>query len=101
MLINEWIGCSMSISIEEIISAVGADKIQVQVVSDNILKSKITKKDCELTIVTAKENAPVPCIQGDHVSFNSKNMGLLLWIDGKVFNEAMAKLRLEKGIKDA
>lgn len=89
----------MAISILDIIQEVGAENILIQTVADSLVKYRQCKNDCEITIASAKENAPVPSFERGDPKLNYKNAGLILWIDAEKFDLAMLNLKKAEGIK--
>lgn len=73
----------------EILNLVGEENCIVQSIPQNLVKWKTTPSQAELTFVTAPQNAPD--LMGNH-----ENMGLVIWINKKVFDAAIEKAQEQK-----
>lgn len=69
----------MSNTIIDLLADIGADNIQVQTLSQSILRFKNTKNDSEVTFACPKEK------------FNTEE-AVIIWVDKVAFDDSVAKL---------
>lgn len=67
--------------LSELLQKIGDENCSVQILSQNLIESKLVVQQAELTFVTTPEN--MPNILGD-----CQNIGLVVWVDKDVLKKA-------------
>lgn len=72
----------------ELLRRIGDENCNVQSIQQNLIKVNLANNQAELTFVTAPQNAP--SLKGV-----SKNIGIVVWVDKEIFDEAINKAPAE------
>lgn len=84
----------VDMTIEELIHAVGSENIRVQYVHECLVRAQTVKRGVDLTIGT------VAVTQGDLLSAEWQNVGILLWVPRDKFKQAVAEAETSNQRKD-